>query len=175
MPSVESWDRTFNLLFSFWSSRHNFSSFSFSETVLLSSCLLLSLSFWSWSVRFLFLMLSRSWRFISMKRSEQRFVKNSIFCMSIILAVWFWSSLFAFRTSRSAHMLAPERLIGHTEPRQTAHSRFSRLEDCRVLRSHVVIGQQKTVREGFTHQVQPLDPCLGPHPSPAGWFAAQSA
>ena len=94
--------QTFNLLFSFWSSLQSFSNFSFSDTVLLSSFLLLSLSFCSWSPRFLFLMLSRSCRFISDRRSEHRFVRCSIFWMSLILDVWVCSSRFAFLTSRSA-------------------------------------------------------------------------
>ena len=94
--------QTFNLLFSFCSSLQSFSNFSFSDTVLLSSFLLLSLSFCSWSPRFLFLMLSRSCRFMSDSRSEHRFVRCSIFWMSLILDVWVCSSRFAFLTSRSA-------------------------------------------------------------------------
>lgn len=92
---------TLRRLFSRWSSLQSFSSFSRKDTLLLSSARPWSFSFCNWSPLFLFLRLSRSNRFISAKRSLQRFWRASIFCKSSSFEVWLSSSRRAFLTSRS--------------------------------------------------------------------------
>ena len=94
---------TFSLLLSRCSSRHSFSSFSFSVTVLVSSVRFVSFSFCRVSPRYLFFWVSRSIRLMSASSSLDLRRRKSILSVgSPIFAICCMRSLFARLTSLSS-------------------------------------------------------------------------